>query len=82
MDQFEKLKKIAHQQEQLADFPSWLLADVIEIVDNREQFADKSELIELLICQISDYDPYAGAGCFDTSVGVETIRSTIRQMAA
>lgn len=81
MDLFEKLKAVALQQNLSSEFPSWLLEDVMAIADDPDRFADKTELVELLIRQISDYDPYAGAGCFGTSVGAETIRSTIRRLA-
>ena len=81
MELFEKLRAIALQQNLSGEFPSWLLGDIIAITDAPEPYADKLHLVELLIAQISNFDLYAGTGCFGDSVGVETIQSTIRQLS-
>ena len=80
MDPFEELRKVALQQSEEGEFPGWLLADVMVIADSPERYADKVHLVEILITQIGNFDLYAGTGCFDNSVGVETIRATIRQL--
>ena len=77
MDLFENLRAVALQQSKDGEFPVWLLADILEIADNPGRYVDKVRLIEILIAQVGDYDPYAGTGCFDTSVGSGTIQSTI-----
>jgi hypothetical protein len=81
MAQFEILRAIALQQHMSEEFPTWLLAEVIAIADAPDLYADKVLLVELLISQISNFDPYAGVGCFDTSTSAETIWSTIRQIS-
>jgi hypothetical protein len=63
------------------EFPTWLLTDILAIADKPERYIDKVHLVELLITQIGNFDAYAGAGCFDTSVSAETIGATIRQIA-
>jgi len=80
MDQFEKLRAVALQQDLSGEFPTWLLAEVMVIAVAPEQYADKIHLVELLTTQISNFDPYAGVGCFETSSSAETIRTTIRQI--
>lgn len=80
MDQLERLKVVALQQDMSGEFPSWLMAEIMVIADNPDRYADKAHLIEMLITQISNFDLYAGTGCFDTSVGAGTIRTTIRQI--
>jgi hypothetical protein len=80
MEIFEKLRAVALQQNLDNEFPSWLLADVMKIADKPELYGEKVQLIELLIDQISNFDPYAGTGCFDTSFRAETIQKTIRQV--
>lgn len=82
MELFEELRAVALRQNLGNEFPSWLLSDVMTIADEPELYGDKTHLIELLIDQISNFDPYAGTGCFDTSVGAETIQKTIRQVLA
>ena len=80
MNVFEELGFIALKQYEVSEFPTWLMADVIAIASDPGQYANKTDLVQTLITQIKDYDPYAGAGCFDTSVGAETIGATIRQI--
>ncbi|MBT0666449.1 hypothetical protein KI809_19245 [Geobacter pelophilus] len=80
MELFEKLRAVALQQNLDNEFPSWLLAEVMTIADEPDLYEEKVHLIELLIDQIDNFDPYAGTGCFDTSVGAETIQSTIRRV--
>ena len=80
MDLFEKLRAVALKQSKDGEFPVWLLADILEIADAPDSFADKVHLVEILIAQIGDYDPYAGAGCFGTSVGAGAIQATLHQI--
>ena len=80
MDPFEELRNVAVQQNLVGDFPAWLLGDVLGIADNPERYRDTSTLIETLIAQIKDYDPFAGTGCFDDSVGIEQVQATIRRI--
>jgi hypothetical protein len=80
MELFEKLRAAALRQNLDNELPSWLLAEVMTIADEPELYGEKVPLIELLIDQISNFDPYAGVGCFDSSVGADTIQKTIRQV--
>ena len=82
MDPFEELRNVAVRQNLVGEFPSWLLADVLGIADDPGRYRDTVPLIETLIAQIKDYDPYAGTGCFDTSVGIGAIQATIRQIVS
>jgi hypothetical protein len=68
------------KQYEVSEFPIWLMAEVIVIASSPELYANKTDLVQTLISQIKNYDPYAGSGCFDTSVGAETIGKTIRQI--
>ena len=80
MEQFEQLRAAAILHNREGEFPSWLLSDVIEIADHPELYADKAHLIELLQAQIEEFDSYAGAGCFNASIGPGTIRATVGQI--
>jgi hypothetical protein len=77
MDLFENLRTVALQQSRDGEFPVWLLAEILEIAEHPDRYADQLHQVETLISQISDYDPYASAGCFGTSVGPGTIQATI-----
>jgi hypothetical protein len=62
-----------HQAETPSNPGFFAPAEVMVMVEDPERYADKAHLVEMLIAQIGNFDPYAGAGCFDTSVGAETI---------
>ena len=81
-DLFERLRAEALQQSMGGEFPDLLLADILKIADNPDRYVDKVHVVETLITQIGDFDPYAGTGCFGPSVGPDAIRMTIRQIVA
>lgn len=80
MDRFKDLRYAAYKQSEEGDFPSWLLADILDITGDPERYAGQSELVELLLTQVNNFDSYADAGCFSTCVGASTIEATIRQI--
>lgn len=67
-----------HEQGEL---PASLLAEILAIAENPAPYAKNKEGISLLITQIQNYDPYAGAGCFSFSFSLEDIRRTLRQFS-
>ncbi|HBG06383.1 MAG: hypothetical protein A2075_00235 [Geobacteraceae bacterium GWC2_58_44] len=82
MELFTKLRDVALRENESGEFPSWLLAEVMVIAEQPERYADRGHLVRMLIAQIADFDPYAGTGCFNSSVGAGTIRATISQIIA
>lgn len=80
MDPLEELRTVAIQQNMEGEFPDWLLAEVLRIADHPDRYREKLHLVETLIEQLRHFDPYAGAGCFDTSVSAEAIQATIYKM--
>jgi len=80
MSIFEELRQAALLQHEEGDLPEWLLADILEIAGSPDRYAVFEQLVRQLIDQVRGYDPYAGAGCFSTSFGLEDIRRTLRQI--
>jgi len=80
MDLFRRLAAAATRQSEEADLPSSLLADIMEIAGAPERHAAHTELIELLIEQVENFDSYAGAGCFGDAVSAGTIQATLRRI--
>jgi hypothetical protein len=80
MSIFEELRQAVLLQHEEGDLPEWLLADILEVADSPDRYADRVQLVQHLINQVRDYDPYAGAGCFSDSCGLEDIRRTLRQL--
>ena len=76
----EELRQAALLQHEEGDLPEWLLADILEVADSPDRYADRGQLVQLLVNQVRGYDPYAGAGCFSESFGLEDIRRTLRQL--
>ena len=82
MTLFDDLKQAALLQHEQGDFPSWLLVDVLDVANNPDRYEGKEHLVEMLLRQVREYDPYAGSGCFDTSSGAEDIRRMLRQLGS
>ena len=82
MDLSQQLMAVAQQQGDEGELPVWLLSEILTIAENADLINEHSPLIETLIEQIRNFDPYAGAGCFDTSVNAESIQRTIQQIKA
>jgi len=80
MSIFEELRQAVLLQHEEGDLPEWLLADILAVADSPDRYADREQLVQHLINQVRDYDPYAGAGCFSESFGLEDIRSTLRKL--
>ena len=80
MDLFKELRDILLQRKDDGEFPTWLMVDAMVIASDPKRYDDKVDLIKTLIAQIKNFDPYAGAGCYNTSVGADTIGVTIRKI--
>lgn len=80
MDAFTELRTVVTRLNEDGEFPTWLMTDILAIADKHEHYADKVNLVKQLITQIGNFDAYAGAGCFDSSVSAKTIGITIRQI--
>lgn len=77
MKVFEELRSTAFRQSEENDFPLGLLTEILEIADNSDLYAHQCGMLELLLTQLQDFDPFAGVGCFDTSTSADTIRRTV-----
>jgi hypothetical protein len=77
---FEELAMFAAHLNDEGDFPTWLMTDIMQIAGNPELYADKADEVGKLIEHMKNFDPYAGVGCFESSVSAETIEATIRHI--
>lgn len=75
MDAFTELRTIMTRLNEEGEFPTWLTTDILAIAGEPDRYEDKK-----LITQVDNFDAYVGAGCFDTSVGAETIKITVQQI--
>lgn len=80
-DIFNGLKTAISRLREDGEFPVWLLKNMQAIAESPDRYADSAELVALLIRQAEKYDPYAGAGCFDMSVGADAIAATLKKIA-
>jgi predicted DNA-binding protein (UPF0251 family) len=79
---FAALKAVVTSLSADEEFPVWLLKDMQSIADDPDCYSGRAELVSLLVHQAGNYDPYAGAGCFDMSVGADTIAATLNKIKA
>jgi hypothetical protein len=75
-----KLKEsLAYSQENL-DFPDFLAREIEIIIQKPNIMEEKKDLVESLIFQVSDYDPFAEAGCCKDATSPEDIKKTINMI--
>jgi hypothetical protein len=75
------LKTVVSKLRENEKFPVWLLKDMQAIAGFPDRYSGSAELVALLVRQAENYDPYAGAGCFDMSVGADAIAATLKKIA-
>lgn len=80
-DIFDGLKTAVSRLHEDGEFPVWLLKDMQAIAESPDRYSGSAELVALLVRQAENYDPYAGAGCFDMSVGADAIAATLKKIA-
>jgi len=82
MSIFDELRQAVMLQHEESDLPECLVVELLEIVESPSRYAGREPLVQRLIEQVRDYDPYAGAGCFSDACSLEDIRRTLRQLEA
>jgi len=76
----DKLKESLQYSQDNLDFPDFLAREIEIIMEKPNLMDSKKELIESLIFQVSDYDPYAEAGCCKDATSPEDIKKTINNI--
>jgi len=76
----DKLKESLQYSQDNLEFPDFLAREIEIIMGKPELMESKREMIELLIYQVSDYDPYAEAGCCKDATSPEDIKKTINSI--
>lgn len=80
MTKLERLKQCAMKQHQENQLPDELLQQILALGDHPAIERAGDGLIEKLLDQIENYDPYAGIGCFCDAASATSIATTIRQL--
>ena len=62
------------------DLPYPVVEEIVGLATFPERLAGKGELLETLLRQLDDYDPYAGVGCFGSGTTLERIRQTLGEI--
>ena len=77
---FEELRQELASQVAEGEFPEWLCAEIQAIADNPSRYLEQPQLVATLLEQVRGYDPYAGAGCFSASYGIDDIQRTLKKL--
>jgi len=75
----EQLRRTVLNQE-CADFPSWLLPEILALANDASLGEPQALLLEEFIELIEAYDPYAGVGCFASGSSIASIQAALRQL--
>lgn len=82
MSHIEELRQTAIEQNNDAELPDNLLADIFEIIASPQRLEGKEELVTKLISQLRNFDLYAGTGCFSESCSVKDISDTLQTLSS
>ncbi|GFO70843.1 hypothetical protein GMLC_44220 [Geomonas limicola] len=80
LEQLELLRSTARELRQADEFPTWLLSEFEAILEHPDRYTREAALLERLLAEIRDYDPYAGMGCFGGGTSTATIQATLREI--
>lgn len=75
---FEQLAATVRRQETESELPVWLVPPLLAVAENPERYAGKEYLVEMLLAQVNEYDPYAEAGCCKWAYDEEDLKRTLR----
>ncbi len=62
------------------ELPETVTAEIVGLALLPERLAGKGDLLQRLLDQLNDYDPYAGVGCFGNGTTLEEIRLTVARL--
>jgi len=79
-EQLEELRSVVRDLRQGEEFPTWLLSELDAILELPERHRGNLQLIERLVSQLREFDPYAGVGCFGSGTSAGTIQATLREI--
>lgn len=77
-DIFAELEQVTLDQYENHDLPKWLADPVLSVARNREAYAGKEYLVEILVAQVREYDVYADTGCCKWAFDHEDVQRTLR----
>ena len=77
----DALRCVAEEQNQEAELPDALLAEILEISKEPLLLQEQDTLVRRLLGQLHNFDLYAGAGCFSDSCGVKEINDTLKLLS-
>ena len=62
------------------DLPETVTDQIVRLAQLPERLAGRGHLLQTLLDQLADYDPYAGVGCFGSGTTLEQIRQTLAEI--
>ncbi|ADI85534.1 hypothetical protein KIP69_13505 [Geobacter sulfurreducens] len=75
---FEELEQATLKQYEHGELPKWLADPALAVARTPECYAGKEYLVEILVAQVREYDPYAETGCCKWAYDHEDIKRTLR----
>lgn len=78
MTVFEELEQATLAQSEQGELPHWLADPALAVARSPERYAGKEYLVEILVAQVREYDPYAETGCCKWAYDHEDIKRTLR----
>lgn len=82
MNAIDELRQTAIEQNNDAELPDKLLAEILDLTSIPLKLEGKEPLVTKLINQLRNFDLYAGTGCFSETCSVKDISETLQLLSS
>lgn len=80
MDLFERLADTTRRQNQEGDLPDFVVPLLLSVALQPERFADRQELVALLLQEVEEYETYSNVCCEKIGFSLEDIHVTLDRL--
>lgn len=80
MDVFERLAQAVRQQNAEGELPDFITPLLLRIAENRAEFADREELVAILLKYVEEYQTWSEMCCEKVGYSLEDIHRTLDKM--
>ena len=80
MDHFHRLAEAIRKEHEQGELPDYLVAPLQKVIENAEHYQNRLDLVDRLVEQLSDLDPYSDCGCFGEGYTVSDLITTLKKL--
>jgi len=80
MDVFARLAAATRRQNSDGDLPDFIVPLLLRVAENPADFADKEDLIALLVQEVEEYETFSNVCCEKIGFSLEDIHRTLDKL--